>query len=187
MEGNEQLAVIIPMLKEVANGIGDDQLGDPTPCVDFTVAGVLDHMTVLATAFAPMFRGELPPTENASISTLTAADGRAQFVHALDELLDAVESPGALDRTIEGPGGPMPGPVFARLVALDGLVHGWDLASSTNQDWRPPQALLTEVDAFARQAITAEVRASGSFAAEKESPDAAGPLLRLMAFTGRST
>ena len=49
----------------------------------------------------------------------------------MDGLLDAVQSPGALDRTIQTPGGEMPGAVFARLVALDGLVHGWDLATST--------------------------------------------------------
>jgi len=31
----------------------------------------------------------------------------------------------------------MPGRVLARLVALDGLVHGWDLATSTSQEWTP--------------------------------------------------
>ncbi len=184
MEGNEQLAVIIPMLKEVANRIGDHQLGDPTPCSEFTVAGVLDHMTVLGSAFAPMFRGEAPPKEVADTSA--TQDQRIRFIQAMDELLDAVESPGALDRTIEGPGGAMPGPVFARLVALDGIVHGWDLASSTQQEWLIPQTLLTEVEEFARQAITAEVRAGGSFKTEQEAPDGAATMLRLVAFTGRS-
>jgi uncharacterized protein (TIGR03086 family) len=184
MEGNEQLAVIIPMLKEVANRIRDDQLGDPTPCTEFTVAGVLEHMTVLASAFAPMFRGKAPAD---STPTATAGDGRVRFVQAMDELLDAVQSPGALDRTVEGPGGAMPGVVFARLVALDGLVHGWDLATSTQQPWLPPEPLTAEVDAFARRALTPEVRAGGTFAAERQAAAGAETMIRLAAFTGRST
>ena len=58
MEGNEQLAVIIPMLKQVGAGISTEQLGGSTPCASFTVAGVLDHMTSLASAYAPAFRGD---------------------------------------------------------------------------------------------------------------------------------
>ena len=183
MEGNEQLAVIIPMLKEVAGGIRDDQLGHATPCDDFTVAGVLDHMTSLAEGFAPMFRGEDPEDVAAPSEGM---DRGARFAQAMDGLLDAVGTEGALDRTITTPGGPMPGAVFARLVALDGVVHGWDLACSTDQGWDPPGHLLAEVDGFARQAITAEVRDSGAFAADQQPPDGAGTLLGLVAFTGRS-
>ena len=62
MEGNEQLAVIIPMLKHVADGIRPEQLGGSTPCVSFTVEGVLGHMTDLASAYAPAFSGVAPPT-----------------------------------------------------------------------------------------------------------------------------
>jgi hypothetical protein len=45
MEGNEQLAVIIPMPKQVGAGILPEQLNGSTPCVSFSVSGVLDHMT----------------------------------------------------------------------------------------------------------------------------------------------
>ena len=48
MEGNEQLAVIIPMLKQVGAGITSEQLGGSTPCASFSVSDVLEHMTGLA-------------------------------------------------------------------------------------------------------------------------------------------
>lgn len=181
MEGNEQLAIIIPMLKDVAGAIRDDQLGDATPCTDFTVRGVLEHMTTLASGFAPMFRGEDPP------ETGPEPDGvlTEQFAVAMDELLAAVEAPGALDRTIPTPAGTMPGAAFARLVALDGLVHGWDLASSTHQGWHPPEHLVVEVDAFARQAISSEMRDGGAFGPERSAPADADAMARLIAFTGR--
>ena len=63
---------------------------------------------------------------------------------------DAMRSPGALDRTIAAPFGDVPGETFARFVALDGLVHGWDIATATGQAYDPPADLVAEIDAFAR-------------------------------------
>ena len=104
----------------------------------------------------------------------------------MDALLDAVQSPGALQRTIDTPFGPMPGSMFARLVAFDGLIHGWDLATSTQQAWDPPEDVVAEVDAFARQAIAPEMRDGDTFAQETHAPPDATPLLRLVAFSGRT-
>ncbi len=182
MEGNEQLSMIIPMLKGVADRIREDQLGAVTPCAAFDVAGVLGHMTGLASGFAPMFRGDEPVQLSSPLADTSATD---QFNHAMDELLVAVTSPGALERTIQTPGGPMPGAVFARLIAFDGLVHGWDLANATQQDWQPPEQLVSEVDTFAREAITAEMRNGGAFGPEQQPPANANTMLRLVAFTGR--
>ena len=182
MDGSEQLSMIIPMLKGVADRIREDQFGAVTPCADFDVAGVLGHMTGLASGFAPMFRGEEPALDSSPPADTSATD---QFNHAMDELLAAVTSPGALERTIQTPGGPMPGAVFARLVAFDGLVHGWDLASATQQDWQPPEQLVSEVDTFAREAITAEMRNGDAFGPEQQPPPNANTMLRLVAFTGR--
>src|SRR5919112_221582 len=35
----------------IAAGVRDDQLGDPTPCTELTVAAVLDHLVGLAAAW----------------------------------------------------------------------------------------------------------------------------------------
>jgi len=185
VEGNEQLAAIIPMLKHVAERIRPEQLDDATPCSSFTVAGVLEHMTDLASAYAPAFSG-LARRVDLETTTSDDIDLGARFRAAMDALLDAVQSPGALQRTIDTPFGPMPGSTFARLVAFDGLIHGWDLATSTQQAWNPPDDVVTEVDVFARQAIAPEMRDGDTFAAETHAPIDAAPLLRLVAFSGRA-
>ena len=186
MEGNEQLAVIIPMLKQVGAGIAPEQLDGPTPCASFNVAAVLGHMTGLASAYAPAFRGDAPPSDDTP-TALSDGDLPLRFQHAMDALLEAVQSPGALQRTIDTPFGPMPGSTFARLVAFDGLIHGWDLATSTQQAWDPPEEIVAEVDTFARQAIAPEMRDGDTFAQATEPPINATPLLRLVAFSGRTT
>ena len=78
----------------------------------------------------------------------------------------------------------MPGETFARFVVLDGLVHGWDLATATGQPYEPPDALVAEVDAFAREAIAPHARRRHVRRAV-EPPAGATPIERLAAFTGR--
>ena len=78
-------------------------------------------MTGLASVFAPMFRGETPPADGPAPAPGTEL---ARFDASMAALLAAVQSDGALDRTVQTPGGPMPGAVFARLVAFDGAIHG---------------------------------------------------------------
>jgi uncharacterized protein (TIGR03086 family) len=176
-----QFDLLAPVLGGVVTQIGDGRLDAPTPCRGFTVRGVLEHMIAGATAFAAAFRGEPAPAANDN-----TADTLARFGPAMAGLDDALHSPGALDRTIAAPFGDVPGPAFARFVVLDGLVHGWDLATSTHQAWQPPEPLVAEVDAFAREAISPAMRDGAGFAAEQPAPDGAPTMLRLGAFTGRT-
>ena len=101
------------------------------------------------------------------------------------DLLDAVHSEGAAERTIAAPFGEVPGAVFARFVAFDGLVHGWDLATATNQPYAPDEELVREIDVFARQALAPAMRDGDTFAAETAAPAGAGALEKLVAFSGR--
>jgi uncharacterized protein (TIGR03086 family) len=179
----EQLDELEPLLAQVASGISPEDLDAPTPCANFTVRGVLGHMTGGATQFAAGFRGEAPPAV-----TMDAADGPDVVVRAgsaLGELSSSIRSPGALDRIVAAPFGEVPGEVFARFVVLDGLVHGWDLAVATHQTYEPPAALVAEADAFAHHAIGPEMRDGDTFADAVEPPDGATPIERLAAFTGR--
>jgi uncharacterized protein (TIGR03086 family) len=181
MDGVQQLDEIMPLLEAVVDGIRPDQLDDPTPCANFTVSGVLEHMIGGVTVFAPAFRGESEPAATAPTGTLTE-----QWRHAMADLLDAVHTPGAQERTIAAPIGEVPGAVFTRFVAFDGLVHGWDLATATGQPYNPRQTVVSEVDAFARQALAPEMRDGDTFAAETDAPPDASQLERLVAFSGRS-
>jgi uncharacterized protein (TIGR03086 family) len=180
----EQLSHIGPALIVLAEGIEPHQLTDATPCQRFTVNDILDHMISLGGAFSYWFRGEAaptvaPPTRDGQVPV-------AAFRATLENLLQAVQSPGALERTIAAPMGTMPGEVFARLVAFDGLVHGWDLATATGQTYAAPAEVVAAVDEFARAALTPEMRDGDTFKAETVPPPDAGRLERLVAFSGRA-
>jgi uncharacterized protein (TIGR03086 family) len=181
MTGVQQLEQVAPLLGALVSNITDADLGRPTPCAAFDVAGVLEHMIAGASAFAPGFRGDgsapQPPTQGSVFDRWNAA---------MATLMESVHTDGAADNKISSPFGEVTGAYFARYVALDGITHAWDLAVATGQPLDPPAALVAEIDAFARELLGPELRDGDTFAAATEPPADATPLERLVAFTGRT-
>ena len=177
MDVQTQLAELGPHLAGVVGNLSPDDLDRPTPCANFTVRGVLEHMIGGATAFAAAFRGEEPTEADTS-------DVLAGFGPALTNLVDAITSPGALGRNVKAPFGEVPGETFARFVVLDGLVHGWDMATATGQPYAPSDELVADVQAFANGALD-PLRDGQTFADAVEPAAGASPIERLAAYTGR--
>ncbi|MCU1354271.1 MAG: hypothetical protein JWM05_3480 [Acidimicrobiales bacterium] len=179
MDPRNQLDEILPLLDALVAPLDDAQLDAPTPCATFAVRNILEHMIGGATAFSAAFRGEEPAAPAQDVELVEAFPG------AMAELRAAVRSPGAFDRTISAPFGEVLGETFARFVAMDGLVHGWDIATATGQPYDPPADVVAAVEAFARDAISDDLRDGDTFAVATEPPGDASPLVRLVAFTGR--
>jgi uncharacterized protein (TIGR03086 family) len=177
MDVMTQLGLLAGPLGGVVADITPDQLDRQTPCSEFTVRGVLEHMIGGATAFAAAFRGQAAPEAD-------LRDPLASFAPALENLVGAIGEPGALDKTVAAPFGEVPGETFARFVVLDGLVHGWDMATATGQVYDPPDELIAEAEAFARQVLD-PLRDGQTFADAVEPAPDASLIERLAAYTGR--
>lgn len=177
MDPITQLDQLGPHLGAVVAGITPDQLDKSTPCAEFTVRGVLEHVIGGAIVFAAAYRGEAPPDPDLS-------EPLGSFGPALADLVSAITAPGALERTVRAPFGEVPGDTFARFVVLDGLIHGWDLATATGQTYKPSDELVAAADAFARQAID-PLRDGQIFAAAVEPAAGASPIEKLANYTGR--
>jgi uncharacterized protein (TIGR03086 family) len=184
MEPTEQLAVILPALTATVDRIQTMQMNNATPCSNFTVHDVINHMIVLDGTFSYWFRGDEAPELKAP--AVYGWVPKTEFREVMDGLLGAVDSAGAMERTMMTPMGEMPGSTFARFVAFDGLIHGWDLAHSTGQTFEVPAQVITAVDQFARAALTPAMRDGDTFKNETIAPDDASPFERLVAFSGRS-
>jgi uncharacterized protein (TIGR03086 family) len=177
MDVLSQLEQLGPALGGVVGNITTAQLDNPTPCDAYSVRGVLEHMVGGATAFAAAFRAE-------EATDADTTDVLAAFGPALNDLVSAIASEGALERTVQAPFGEVPGETFARFVVLDGLVHGWDLATATGQKYEPSDELVAAVQDFARDAVP-PLRDGVTFADEAAGAVDASPIERLAAFTGR--
>lgn len=180
---SEQLRPGADALATLIAGTTPDQLDGPTPCSNWTVRDLLNHVVGGAHMFAGAFRGQPPAGEPGD---LLGDSPIAAWQRAADDFVDGVNTPGALDNIVPMPWGPTPGAVLYELLKFDVLVHAWDLARATGQHFDPSAEWVDGTIAIAHQLISPELRASGAFGAEITPPADARPIERLAAFTGRA-
>jgi uncharacterized protein (TIGR03086 family) len=174
----DQLDVLVPNFARLLDEV-PAALDQATPCEGWAVRDLLDHVNGGARLFATAYTGE--PVKERAIGD----DPAPVVTEALEDFVATVRRPGALEQMVESPFGPMPGEVFARLAALDLLVHTWDLSRALGRPAGVPDDVVAAADGFARQAITPELRTPGVFGAEVTVPEGTAPLEALAAFTGR--
>src|SRR5262245_16489544 len=106
-------------------------LDAPTPCEDWDVRTLLNHMLDTQRYFVSAARGEEPSMPSPTPPALLGNDPAADFAIARDETLRTFGEPGVIERT-----GPSLGIAFC-----DQLLHGWDVAKATGQDATMPDDL----------------------------------------------
>jgi uncharacterized protein (TIGR03086 family) len=162
----------------VIAGVRPDQLDDPTPCPDWTVRDLLDHMiSVVAGMGAAAAGGQRE-------QFVLAADPAAQFDTTSATAMAVWRTPGVLDQVVDFGAGPMPGRVVAGINVLDTATHTWDLATATGQSAKLPDDVALAALEASMQIISPEIR-PGRFAPECVAADGAGPTERLVAYLGR--
>jgi len=171
----------------VLDGIRDDQLAGRTPCPDYSVADLLDHVSGLALAFTLAARKEPLPGDGQPVVDGAALSPawRQAIPAALEGLAAAWTEPSAYDGlTMAGPI-EMPADIAA-LVALDEVVvHGWDLARATGQPYDPDEAAVLACLGFASSFEPPPEAGAGPFGPPVAVPDSAPALDRLAGATGR--
>ena len=185
MEANALLATSVSTIEELVNGTRSDQLNDPTPCAKWTVRDLINHVVGGGHMFAMGFRGDPMPDVHGEVPDLLGDDPQQALKAALADFDDGIRSPGAMDRIISLPVGDIPAPVAVQLASFDLLVHCWDLATATGQALNVSDEAVAAADAAAHMLIAPEYRDGDIFGAEVTVPDAATPLQRFVAFTGR--
>jgi uncharacterized protein (TIGR03086 family) len=162
----------------VIAGVRADQLDQPTPCTEWTVHDLLEHMIGVVDGLGRAAAGGAPAT------FALDADPATQFDAAAAAALSAWRAPGALDRVVDAGPGPMPGHALAGINLLDTATHTWDLATATGQPAELPELVAGAALEASRLIVTPEIR-PGRFAAERPVPAHASTTDQLVAFLGR--
>ncbi|WP_234362354.1 TIGR03086 family metal-binding protein [Streptomyces sp. IMTB 1903] len=176
------------VVSRLVEGVPGSALAGPTPCPEYAVADLLDHVRGLAIAFRDAARKDLGPTTDTAPEpagpSLPAA-WREELPRLLAELAEAWQNPSAWTGVTRAGGVDLPGEI-AGAVALDELViHGWDLARATGQEYVPDQAALRAVHAFLLASAQEERGEDDIFGPVVPVPDAAPLLDRAVGLSGR--
>lgn len=175
-------------VKGLLDGVADDHLAAPTPCEDYSVRELLGHLHGLSGAFTDAARKDLGPgTSQSPGDSLPRlpADWRESMPARLDELAAAWREQPAWEGQTQAGGVSLPGAV-AGLVALNELVlHGWDLARATGQEYHgDPDSLRASVAMLSGPGDLEGARGT-IFGPVVEVPDDAPLLDRAVALGGR--
>ena len=179
-------------VKEVVANVGQSQAQDPTPCSEWDVRGLLNHLIGGLEFTAGCIAGNPPNIRPAEAdSSYSDEPDVAALIEAYHTLLDRVlrtgSEPGALDGMVSTPNfGEMPVSQIFVGTTMDQFIHGWDLAKATGQD----TALDADLVAFAQNMLTsggfADMgRQAGFIGPEIAVPDSSGPQDKLIAYMGR--
>jgi uncharacterized protein (TIGR03086 family) len=134
-------------------GTAPEQLGATTPCTEFSVRDVINHVTGGATMFASAFEnGAVPDEELGRIMAgdLLGDDPVAAYTAASERVQAAYHAPGALEGMVALPFGEMPREAAIGIAVFDVAVHAWDLAQATGQELQLSQDLAEEILALGR-------------------------------------
>jgi uncharacterized protein (TIGR03086 family) len=159
-----------------------DQHTDPTPCTEWSVRQLMNHVVGGTKMFQSMQTGGAPVDRAADH---LGADPAAAFRAAVADLRAAFATEGALTRIVPTPFGEQPGAMLVRMRVNEMMVHAWDLARATGQPTDFEPALAEECLQELRAARAAGVGA-GMFQDEQPAPDNATPADRLAAIAGRT-
>lgn len=146
------LTTVTDRAADLVESIPEEALGDPTPCPDYTVGDLAEHVGGLALAFAWAARKEhldaMREPPRPGDATLLVDGWRARIADDLRRLGQAWSDPDAWSGMTRVGGVDLPGEV-AGLVALDEVVvHGWDLARATGQPYEVGEDALRANLAF---------------------------------------
>lgn len=171
-EHTVDLSAAAEQVAGLIEGIGEEDLTRPTPCEEYTVGDILDHMMGLTLAFRvaaekaddPMARSA-PAPDAANLEPRW----RSELPRRLDALVAAWREPAAWEGQTTAGGVTMPAEVMG-LVALDELVvHGWDLARATGQRYG--------LDATTGDAVLVFLEQSAQESGGKGTPGLFGPVV----------
>jgi len=160
-------------------------LDQSTPCSDWDLRTLLNH-TILWTSYSAERRahGE-SVAEDLMSKDFTAEPGYAEAYQAqIDRAVQAWSDPAAWagDRSVMG--GAMPAADIAAMLIMEMVLHGWDVAQATGQDYHCDDELAAGVLTTV-QAQGDMFRQYQGFAAVVPAPDDASAFDRALSLSGR--
>jgi uncharacterized protein (TIGR03086 family) len=181
VEPTELLERTFDEVQKVVDGVRPDQMESPTPCSEWDVHTLLNHMT----GAVIMFGNALTGADEAPGGDVVGEDPSGAFRQASERTLGAWRQPGAMERAMQLPMGEMPGAVAININLMDAYVHGLDLAVATGQEGSLDPGMAEVALSMAQELGLDRFRMPGVFGPEVPCAASVPPHRRLLAYLGR--
>jgi uncharacterized protein (TIGR03086 family) len=166
--------------------VGADGWGATTPCPDWDVRALANHVLAELLWVPPLLAGKtIAEVGDAFDGDVLGDDPMEAWTDASASVLAAAWEPGAQEGTVHLSFGDFSGSDYLGQITSDVVIHTWDLAHALDADGELGDALVVFVEAFLGPQIDAW-RSAGAFGPAAEVPEDASPQEALLAQTGRT-
>lgn len=178
------LSSVMDKTGDVIAGVTDDRKDRPTPCPDYDVAALIDHIVGWVRAFEAGVHGR--PVEGDPSRYRVGPDPAGEFRAAARSIVASWRDEG-IDRKVRmTSGGEIDGRMAFDMTLMEYMAHGWDLAVATGQPVPYTEAEAAAVLERAEVTLPPQYRGEGmSFGEIVPVADHAPAVDRLVAFLGR--
>ncbi|MEU0817318.1 TIGR03086 family metal-binding protein [Streptomyces mirabilis] len=184
------LAQSIDLALDVVSGVSVDQYQDPTPCSEFTVRDLVNHiaMMLLMTRDAGTRAAPDPSLLTADPMPFLAGRPESDWAGLMAEKADpavrAWSAPAAWAGEASVGGPPMAATALGEILIAEFAIHAWDMAVATGQSINIPASLADATfDTYTREAP--RMRGLGLLSDEVPQETHAPPFDRALGLTGR--
>jgi uncharacterized protein (TIGR03086 family) len=182
---HDQLTAAADEAARVVAGTSPEQFALPTPCTRWDVRGLLNHL-VLWTSYS--FERRARSAEVGKDLTERDFAGDPDFAAAyraqLDRALAAWKPAQVWESEIDTGQSTVPARQVAEMILMEMVLHGWDLASATGQEFTVPDPVAQTVCAAVTE-VAAMYRDYDGFGPEVAVDADATALERALAMAGR--
>lgn len=170
---------------DAVDGVHAVQWSDPTPCADWDVRTLVNHVVAEDRWTPPLLAGStIEDVGDRFDGDVLGARPAAASRAASDEAVEAVRRGGTLDHTVHLSFADAPASEYVWQLFTDHLLHAWDLRRATGQDDRlPPDLVEACAGWFAEREDL--YRSAELIGPPLPVPDFADPQTRLLAAFGR--
>ena len=177
MDARSALRTTYARAEAVLADVDPSQYRLPTPCTEWDVRTLMNHMVAVLEGFAVVLAGAKPDWAAPVLGEAPVGD----FRRAAARNLLAWAEPGAAER----PSPKLPGMRLIDVNLLDTLTHTWDLATAAGHPADLDPAVVAFVHERWRAAPLESSRAARAFGPEIAVPLDAPALERLLGLLGR--
>jgi uncharacterized protein (TIGR03086 family) len=131
----DDLVRAVERFGEKVHAVGDDQWTNETPCTEWDVRVLVNHLVNEALWVRPLLDGlTIEEVGHRLDGDLLGKDPTAAFDRAAAEATAAVAVPGATERIVHISSGDATAGKYLGELFADFVVHGWDLARGIGAD-----------------------------------------------------
>ncbi|MCH8847836.1 MAG: TIGR03086 family protein [Chloroflexi bacterium] len=167
------------------SGVPEGAWHDPTPCTEWDLRVLVNHITYENLWAAELFPGKtMAEVGDRFEGDVLGDDPIGAFNRSVEAATAAVSAPGAMEAVTHLSFGDTPGSEYAKQLFGDMLIHGWDVAKASRQD-AALDAALVDMGLPLAEEVASLPEGNGAFAARVPVPGDAPAQTRLLALMGR--